>query len=166
MRTMEKREGRRQHEDTHPRLSVQEGLAVAASGGSWTKSGSGAKAKMVFMPLGQAKGPSDVEWAAGVKAIKSLGGQVPQKAVNQAEKLLQKAGKSPAIRQAPKTYTDVAKFYEKTRPVVGDVWKGKGITVEVTKLAKNLAGGTGIDLWITTKKEGRMRTIYTAKDWS
>ena len=109
---------------------------------------------------------TDVEWAKGVRAARDLGGQVPQKAVKEADKILQKASLIPTTRKAPKTYKDIGKFYEKTRPVSGDTWKTKGITIEVGKITRSGTGGSAIDIHIRTSKEGRTSTVYTSKDWT
>ena len=114
---------------------------------------------------GGGQGPTDVEWAKGIKAAKDLGGQVPQKAVKEADKILQKASLVPSVRKAPKTYKDIGAFYETTQPVSGDIWEAKGITIEVGMIAKTGTGGTAIDIHIRTSKGGRTSTVYTNKDW-
>lgn len=115
--------------------------------------------------IGGVQGPTEIEWAKGVRAAKDLGGQVSQKAVKGADKILQKASLAPTTRKSPKTYKDIGTFYETTRPVPGDIWEAKGITIEVGKLEKTGTGGTAIDIHIRTSKGGRTSTVYTSKNW-
>ena len=111
-------------------------------------------------------GPTDVEWAKGVRAAKDMGGQVPQKAVKQADKILQKEGLAPTTRKAPKTFAKVKEFYETTRPIPGDIWEGKGIVVEIGTISRSGVGGTRIGIHTRTSKGGRSSDIYTDKDWT
>lgn len=111
-------------------------------------------------------GGSSAEWARGVRAIRDLGGQVPQKAINEAEKILQHSGAIPSTRKAPKSFDEISKFYENHIPVKGDKWEGNNITVEVTKLKLTPDKRTSVELLIMDKKKSWYKTIDIDKDWS
>ena len=85
--------------------------------------------------------------------------------MNQAERILGRAGLRPSERKAPKRFDDIEKFYEKTKPVVGDTWVRGNINIEVTKLYGVPAGKLAIDLWVVTPKEGYYKTISTNNTW-
>ena len=127
----------------------------------------------------QGTSSAGIEHAKGVLAARRLGGQVPQKDVNAAERILQRAGLMPTTRKAPKgglTKEYLANYYEKYKPVTGDIWNmPKGGYVEIGNIASrrsfNLEGqwvdipGYEINVHIVGSGGGRTTTIYTERTW-
>lgn len=116
-----------------------------------------------------------VEHAKGVIAAKRLGGQVPQKNVNAAERTLKKEGLLPTERKAPKKIKDIGDFYEKNRPVKGDTWTFGGGRLEIGRLLprKHFTAqgkwegqpGTEIEYTTITPKGGRTNGLYIKRTW-
>lgn len=73
------------------------------------------------------RGPTSGEWARGVRAIRDLGGQVPQSAVNQADRIL--ASEAPKAAPSGNTITrkELAALEKSGRAVT--IYKKKGIAV-------------------------------------
>lgn len=109
---------------------------------------------------------SDIGWATGVIATRRLGGQVPQKSVNEAENILKKYGQAPSERTAPKTFDEIGKFYKDHIPVKGDTWKGKGIVIELSKIKSKPDGKTSLELFVTTNKNSFYKSVDVNKNWS
>lgn len=115
---------------------------------------------------GSSSAPSAVEWARGTRAARDLGGSVPQRAVNEADKILQREGLAPTERKLPDKdqIKHMTNFYATHRPVKGDVWrtgKNGGATAEIISIADNPRGvGVLIDYNVITPKGGRVSTLY------
>ena len=106
--------------------------------------------------------------ALGVRAAKDLGGQVPQKDVDAADKALE------GIRPTERKIKDglrtekqqIRNKYEVTRPVTGDTWILRdGSIVEVGTIKSTSTGKTAIELHHIGKKKGRTWDEYVDKNW-
>lgn len=108
----------------------------------------------------------DITHAKGVRAAKDLGGQVQQKLVDKADKVLAKAGVISQERTIPKNDAKfISKLYENTRPVKGDTFIQGKVRAEVVAIEKTPTGGTSIDLNVIGTKGGRVTTVYVNKEW-
>ncbi len=116
---------------------------------------------------------TEITHAQGVLAARRLGGQVPQKDVNAAERTLRRAGLLPTTRKAPKGLSKeyLSNFYEKHKPVTGDRWNmPKGGYAEVGNISQrrtfSLEGkwetipGHEINIHMIGRRGGRTTSIY------
>jgi hypothetical protein len=104
---------------------------------------------------------SEVEFAKGVRAAKDLGGQIPQKYVNEAEKILRNNGLMPKTIDVNKlTKDDILKYYTKNAPVVGDRFNiSKGGYAELAKITPALTGGISLEFVFFGNKKSYNFTV-------
>lgn len=124
--------------------------------------------KQVPVPIADAQAAvqsgefSPVEHAKGVRAAKDLGAQVPQKLVNEADRVLAKSGEAPMEKKVQSITKDgLSKAYVDRKPVAGDTWiNAKGDKVEIGKFKQTPTGSWEVDYHLTTPKGGRSSSFY------
>ena len=106
--------------------------------------------------------------ARGVRAVRDLGGQVPQKYIAEADRTLRRAGLAASERKLPKTgqVAFIERLYEKKPPVVGDSFTApNGNRIEITGISPTPTGGTSID-YMEMFGKGKIRTLHVEKKWA
>lgn len=109
----------------------------------------------------QARADAEIAHAKGVRAAKDLGGQVPQKFVNEADRTLAKHGEIPSTHtvRGKLTKDKLRAHYATKKPVVGDTWNlPDGSRAELSSVEHG-SWGTSIGFQYIGKKRGYHFTV-------